>query len=129
MKRLIAVLVLFALSICLLSCSYRGTYDDGYSEGYADGFFEGQINGYDEGIAEAQHDIAIRAEDDLWSLAWDIEDKYGIHPEEAVQILSNYADVPDEVDEAELHNAILAIYRYYYDSCEIVNDIEDYWID
>ena len=129
MKRFIATLVLFALSICLLSCSQKRTYEDGYEDGYSDGLFEGQIKGYSEGVAEAQRDIALFVEDDLWSIAWDIEDKYGIHPEEAVQILSNYADVPDEVDEAELHNAILAIYHYYYDSHEVINGIEDYWID
>lgn len=129
MKRFIATLVLFALSICLLSCSQTRTYEDGYEDGYSDGLFEGQVNGYSEGISEAQHDIAFRVEDELWSLAWDIEDKYGIHPEEAVQILSNYVDVPDEVDEAKLHTAILAIYHYYYDSHEVMNGIEDYWID
>ena len=97
------------------------TYDSGYEEGYENGFYDG--------IAEAQHDIAFYVEDDLSSLGWDIEDEYGIHPEKAVQILSNYADVPDEVDEDELNDAIWAIYRYYHDSQEVINGIEDYWID
>ena len=44
-------------------------------------------------------------------------------------ILSNYADVPDEVTEEELNKAIWAIYSYYYESREIMNAIEDYWID
>lgn len=139
MNRFISVLVIFSFAICLLSCSYRGTYDDGYADGYSNAesemqylmeeeFLDGYDIGYDDGIAEAQHDIAFLVEDDLWSIACDIEAEYGLHPEEAVQILSNYADVPDEVDEAELQAAILAIYHYYYDSNEIINDIEDYWI-
>lgn len=129
MKRFIAILASFALTICLSSCSFRGSYDDGYEDGYDDGYYAGFDYGYYEGIAEAQHDIASYVDDDLSSLGWDIEEEYGLHPEDALQILSNYADVPDEVTEEELNNAIWAIYRYYYKSHEVINGIEDYWID
>ena len=125
MKRFVAILVLLSVTICLCSCDYRGIYD----EAYEDGHFDGQCDGYYDGIERAKEYIAFVVDDDLSSLARDLEDQYGIHPEEAVQILSNYADVPDEVSEEELHNAIWAIYRYYYRSNEVINGIEDYDIE
>ena len=115
--------------LCSLSACTQETYEDGYEDGYADGFFEGQIDGYSEGIAEAQHDIAFMVEDDLSSLARDIEDEYGLFPEDALTILSNHADASNEVTKEELNNAIWAIYRYYHKSREVINGIEDYWID
>ena len=133
MKRFITIAASFVLVICLLSCSYKGTYDDGHEDGFDYGFdcgwYKGYDEGYSEGLAEAQHDIAIRVDDEIWSLAWDIEDEYGLFPEDALQILTNYADVPDEVTREEVNNAIWAIRRYYFASNEIINDIEDYWID
>lgn len=138
MKRFISFLVLFSIAVCLLSCS-KETYEDGYANGYSDaesemlyrmeeelldGYDIGYEDGYYEGIADAQHDIANRMEDDLWDIGWDIKTEYGIHPGEAIEILANYADVPDEVDETELLNAIQAIYHYYYDSQEIIHEIE-----
>lgn len=139
MKRFFATLVIFALSICLLSCSQNRTYEDGYADGYSDAESEmlyrmeeelldeydiGYEDGYYEGIADAQHDIANRMEDELWDIGWDIKTEYGIHPGEAIEILANYAYVPDEVGETELLNAIQAIYHYYYDSQEIIREIE-----
>ena len=129
MKRIISILAFLSFAICLLSCSYKGTYDDGYEEGYEDGEYMGYEEGYYAGIAEAQQYIAFVVDDDLWCLGRSIEKECGIHPEEAVQILSNYADVPDEVTEEELYAAIWAIYQYYYDSYEIINSIEDYDVD
>ena len=101
--------------------SENRTYDTGYEDGYENGFYDG--------IEEAQQYISIILDDELFMLSLNIEDKYGIYPEEAVQILSNYADVPDEVDIEELNDAIWAIYRYYYDSQEVINGIDDYEIE
>lgn len=145
MKKGFAILlVMLILSTVFSSCSSQSAYDEGYADGYDDGYSDGEFDmqlevedsilagydtGYYDGIAEAQHDIAVRVEDDLSSIAWDISDKYGLFPDEALQILSNYADVPDEVDKEELNDAIWAICRYYYDSNEIINNIDDYWID
>lgn len=137
MKRFISILVLFSSAVCLLSCSYEGTYDNGYADGYDygledgwyDGYDEGYSEGYYEGIAEAQHDIAIRVEDDLWSLARDIEDEYGIHPEDAMAVFFRYADGHDDVSEEELSKAIWAVRRYYYELHDVIDGIEDYWID
>ena len=97
------------------------TYDSGYEEGYE--------NGYYAAISEAPEKIGCYVEEDIGELCYDIENIYGIDPEEAAMILSNFADVPDEVTEDELNKAIWAIYRYYYDSCKIINEIEDYSID
>ena len=96
-------------------------YDRGYETGYKEG--------YRAALSDAPERIEFYVEEDIWTLCNDIEDVYGIHPEEAAQILSNYADDPDAVAKEELNKAIWAIYRYYYDSREIMNEIEDYWID
>ena len=124
MKKFAATLTVLFLVLYLSACNIE-TYEDGYEDGYANGYTEG----YYEGIAEALDDISFYVEDDLWSLACDIEDEYGMSPDEAVMILSNYADVPDDVTEEEVNKAIWAIYRYYNKSHEIINSIEDYWID
>ena len=137
MKKLIAVIAVIAMALCSLSACelkpYEDDYDEGYSYGWEAGYDAGWVAGYDEGyyegIAEAQNDIAFYVEDDLWSLAHDIEDEYGMYPEDAVWVLFNYTDVPDEVTEEELINAIWAIRAYYYNSQEVINSIEDYWID
>ena len=133
MKKFFTILaVIFVLVCCLSSCGKsnyareqeakrESIYESGYETGYDDG--------YSEAMQKAPAEIESRVDDDIWDLCHEIEDEYGIHPEEAAMILSNYADVPDEVTEEELNNAIWAIYRYYYESREIMNAIEDYWID
>lgn len=129
MKRLIALLLTISVAVCMVSCKHRRTYEDGYADGYEDGSYDAYSEGYYDGVANAQQFIAFVVDDDLRSLARDIEKEYGVHPGEAVEILSNYADVPDEVTEEELYAAIWAIYRYYYSSNQVIHDIEDYWID
>lgn len=129
MKKFIAILTSFAFVVCSLSgCRIEG-YHDGYDKGYDDGYEAGCDYGYSKGIADAQRYIAFVVDDDLSSLARDIKKAYGLHPEDALLILSNYADVPDEVTEEELNKAIWALYRYYYDSTEVINSIEDYLIE
>lgn len=128
MKKFIAILLTLALLCSLPACELRG-YDEGYEEGYNDGRFDGRCDGYADGIEEAQSFLAFIIEDDLSMLGWEIEETYGVHPEDALLILSNYADVPDEVTEEELHAAIWAIYRYYYKSHEVIDGIKDYCID
>lgn len=129
MKRFIAIIAIFAVSLCLYSCDYSSFYDEGYEDGYQDGHFDGEYYGYYEGIERAKEYIAFVVDEDLSSIAYDIEDQYGLHPEEALQILSNYADVPDEVDIEKVDDAIWAIYCYYNNMQKIINGIEDYWID
>lgn len=129
MKRFITIITSVALVMCSLSsCRIEG-YDAGYDDGYEVGREAGFDYGYTKGVEEAQKFLAFAVDDDLNSLGWNIEDKYGMNPYEAVEILTNYADNPDEATEEELHNAILAIYRYYYGSHEVVNGIEDYYIE
>ena len=129
MKKFIAMIAVITLVLFSLSACELEPYEDDYDEGYSDGWEAGFDEGYYEGIAKAQHSIAFYVEDDLFYLERDIERKYGIHPEEAVQILSNFADVPDEVTEEEVYAAIWSIYLYYHASQEVINGIEDYSID
>lgn len=134
MKKAFAILSVFvALICCTTSCKGRSIYamereakeEAIYDRGYETGYKEG----YRTALSDAPERIEFYVEEDIWNLCHDIEDAYGIHPEKAAQILSNYADDPDAVTKEELNKAIWAIYRYYYDSREIMNDIEDYWID
>ena len=137
------LILLCSLSACTQE-AYEAGYEDGYSDGcsdaeiemqsileeeFLDGYDWGYDEGYFEGIADAQHSIAIRVDDDLWSLSFDIKEKYGMHPEDAVTILTNYADDPEAIDVYELEKAIWAIRRYYYDSHKVIHGIEDYSID
>ena len=108
--------------------SYFVGFDNGYYEGFDDGYCVGFDDGYSDGIAEAQCDIASYV-DDFSSLSWDILEEYGMNPYEAVEILSNYADVPDEVNKEDVNIAIWAIYSYYIGSEEIISSIERYCID
>ena len=129
MKRVISILASIVLVMCCLYGCRIEDYDAGYADGYTDGRDAGYDYAYAKGIEEAQRFLDIVVDEDLFFLCKDIEDQYGLHPEDALLILSNYADVPDEVTEEELTNAIWAIYHYYYKSNEIINGIEDYWID
>ena len=67
MKRFFATLVIFAMSICLLSCSQNRTYEDGYADGYSDAesevqclmeeeFLDGYDIGYEDGHREGRND-------------------------------------------------------------------------
>ena len=125
MKKLIMVLALFSLILCSLS----GCRIEGYDTGYDDGYYAGYDDGYAKGIEKAQKFLAFVVDDDLSSIAWDIKDEYGMFPEDALNVLTNYIDVPDEVDEQDLVDAIYAVRSYYYRSNKVINDIEDYWID
>lgn len=110
----LCMLFLFSLSSCEKKVSdseeYYGDYHDGYVDGYSDG------------VAEAQRQISGYVDESFNSVGY--EHKI----EEALQILTNYVD-GEPTSEAELHKAIWAIEKYYYDISDIVNDIEDYSVD
>lgn len=109
--------------------TYDTGYEDGISIGKEIGYDEGYDEGYFDGMQKAPGKIESRVYDDIWDLCKEIEDKYGIHPEEAIQILANYADDTEAINAEELNRAIWVIFRYYHDSNKIMNGIEDYWID
>ena len=120
------------LALCSLSACSEETYDDGFEDGYDMGYSDAQFkyeDDYFEGISRAQNAIEVYLEDDMYHISHDIKDEYGIYPEEAIGILEEFLDDPNAVSERDLHNAIYAIRRYYYDSHETVNGIDDYWID
>lgn len=126
-KYIILAIGIILTSCCLLSCSGRSIYameqeakrEAIYEDGYA--------AGYDEGIEEAKHDIAFYVDDDLFSLACDIEDQYGICPEDAIMMLENYADGEPYTNE-EIETAIWVVSCYYHRSHEIINRIEEYLV-
>lgn len=93
-----------------------------------DAEIEAKEERYREGISEAQEYIANRVSDDFWSLEYDLEDRYGISPEDAIHLLTNYVD-GEYVSETDLNQAIWVISKYYSHSYEIIYEIDDYWID
>lgn len=117
------VICIFLALFCLTSCDTQPgqKYDDSYYEGFEAGYYEG--------IAEAQHFLAFVIDDDLSDISRAIEDEYGMHPEDALMILSNYADVPDEVNQEDVPKAIWVIHSYYNKANELINSIEDYAIE
>ena len=99
MKRFFAVIVLFALSICLLSCNYRGTYEDGYADGYSDGYSDAEsemqylieeefLDGYDIGRDDG-YDIGY--DDGYWEAEYEYND-YGWLEDEAVHYARKYSE-------------------------------------
>jgi hypothetical protein len=73
-KKFIAVLNVSALALCILSCSYRGTYDDGYEVGYVDGYSDAEAEmqynikgeftkGYDSGWDDGNEEVYNAIED------------------------------------------------------------------
>ena len=134
MKKPFVILLVFLIILCFLcSCGGKSAYareleakeEAIYQRGYDAGYDEG----YRAAMSKAPDKIDFYVEEDLWELNHDIEDKWGMSPEEAIQIIANYADDPEALEAEELNRAIWAIYRYYYDSYEVINSIEDYWID
>ena len=137
MKRFVTTLVLFALSICLLSCSQGRTYEDGYEDGYADGystaesdmqylmeeeFLDGYDIGYDDGYREA--------EDEYNDYGW-LEDE-AIHyvreysegsPEEAMSVIEAYQNnepfwqdgsPPSREEYLDAIESLIRFYEYFY---------------
>lgn len=83
---------------------------------------------YKEGISYAQKAIVNHLDTERMDLDFEIEESYGLHPEKALRIMENYLD-NEPVSEDELANAIWAIRSYYYKSEDILDGVEDYWID
>ena len=79
--------------------------------------------GYEDGIYEAQEHFKDYV---IWDLSYDIEEEYGLSPEEAITILSHYAD-GEPISKQELYKAINTLRRYYYDLQEAINDIDSYY--
>jgi flagellar biosynthesis/type III secretory pathway protein FliH len=92
--------------------------ESAYKNGYNDGYNEGRW----EGIEDAQ----FYTEDDLFRLSCKIEDEHGINPEEAINLLTNYAN-GEPVSEKDLMNAIWALSQFYWGTYDIINDMEDYY--
>lgn len=130
MKKFFISISVFVLALCfLLACDSQGTYEDGYAAGYASGYSDAEcvheddyIEGYVEGINRAQNYI----ESHLQELSFDIKNEYGIYPEDALSILTNYIDDPESISEQDLHDAIYVIRSYYFDAEEISHNISDY---
>ena len=89
-----------------------------YSRGYEAGHEEGEW----EGINDAQERFEEYAH---WELPYDIEDKCGMNPEEAIRILEHYAD-GEPVANAELKQAIETMRIYYWTMYEAVGDFDKY---
>lgn len=118
MKKLLSITLSVVLIFSLSSCGRKGSSD---GESYGD-YHDGYVDGYSDGISEAQEQISGYVDECFNSVGYDNK------IEEAIQILTNYAD-GEPTSEEELHKAIWAIDQYYYDICDIVHDIDEYSID
>lgn len=122
--------VIFGIALCMFltfglsSCEKNSSQNEKYYGDYHDGYVEG----YSDGVADAQQLIGFYVEDDFYEISSNNIKERGLSIEDAVQILRNYAD-GEPISEAELHNAIWSINKFYYDTCDIVYNIEDYSLD
>ncbi len=123
MKKILAFMMIAVLFCCLASCGGRSIYAM-----ERDAEAEAMEEKYREGVSEAQEQIASLVETEMWDLEFDIGDKWGMTAEEAIQILTTYAD-GEPVSESKVNKAIWAISQYYRGVNEIANGIDDYWID
>ena len=123
MKKILASMIIVVLFCCLASCGGRSIYAM-----ERDAEIEAMEEKYREGVSEAQEQIAGLVNIEIDDLGFDIRDKYGVYPKDAIRTLENYAD-GEPITDSELNNAIWAISEYYYDSLDIVYGIDDYWID
>lgn len=123
-KRMLSGALCAILIFCLSSCGGKGSSDGEFYGDYHDGY----VDGYSDGVAEAQQSISFYVEDDFYEINSNNEKERGLSIEDAVQILRNYAD-GEPISEAELHNAIWSINKFYYDTCDIVYNIENYSLD
>ena len=123
MKKILAYVIIVVLFCCLSSCGGRSNYAM-----ERDAEIEAMEEKYREGVSEAQEHIAGLVNIEIDDLGFDIRDKYGVYPEEAIRTLENYAD-GEPITDSELNNAIWASSEYYYDSLDIIYGIDDYWID
>ena len=132
MKKFFFTIIAISIAICCLSSCGKSDYarereaesESVYEKGYETGYDEG----YREGVSEAQDQIASCVDDDLWSLEHDIENEWGMDPETAIRILTNYAD-GEPISETDLNKAIWAVWEYYKGVNDIANDVDDYWVD
>lgn len=112
------------LTLGLSSCEKNSSQNEKYYGDYHDGYVEG----YSDGVADAQQLIGFYVEDDFNKISSNNIKERELSIEDAVQILRNYAD-GEPISETELHNAIWSINKFYYDTCDIVYNIEDYSLD
>lgn len=113
MKKILIIALCAALILALSSCNDRGPEYGNYPEGYADG--------YADGVFEAQKQISGYAEESFSNIS-------GIDVYDAIQILTNYAD-GEPISEADLHDAIWKVQQFYYDSQDVIRDLDDYTVE
>ena len=124
MKKLsfvICAILCLSLSSCersIYAMEQDAKREAAYNEGYDFGYEEGRI----EGFSDAQFWL----EEDLNDISSDIETKYGISPDEAIEMLTLYAD-GEYVPRDELRKASLAVSQFYLKSQNAIRDTEDNW--
>ena len=116
MKRAVAFILLISCAL-LAGC---GSYSkDDIEEARWDGWLEGYDSGYEEGYGDAENDLWFASESsdvssELREIYNDIEDDYGISPENAAHILEDYVSAGYGYSKDELENAVYALLDYVY---------------
>ena len=113
MKKILCVVLCIFLWFSFCSCEYSSN-----EEPYGD-YHDGYVDGYDKGYEDAFKDARLYAEERFSDVGY--ENKV----EDALATLILYID-GEPITEAELHKAIWAINNFYYDTFDIIHDLDDY---
>ena len=135
MNKILSILLIICLVLLGISVSMTKDYAqqitdyaDALDMAHGESYDEGYAEGYRAAMNEAPAIVESRVDDDIWNLDRDIKKAHGFSSEDAIDTLTNYAD-GEPVSKSDLIEAIWAIRQYYWGVYDIVNDIEDYWID
>ena len=115
-KRIFSIILCVVLIFTLSSCGKNASSNESSNGDYYDGYVEG----YNDGIAKAQNAISDYTTERFNDINMSVED--------AIQILTNYAD-GEPISDEELHNAIWLVHTFYYEAWDIVWEIDDCTID
>ena len=123
-QRILIITILLLLLLCFPSCkkSIHAREEEAKREAaYNDGYEVGYVEGYVEGKSDAKSNF----EDEALRVSWNVEDENGMSPDDALQILTNYAD-GEPITEEKLHQAIWAINQYYWRMNDAIHDRDSY---
>ena len=115
MKRIVMILLCGILCVGLSSCekssgNSNSNYNDRYAAGYAAGI----------------EDLGRFAEVVFDDVGSNLHSERGMYPDEALQILTNYAD-GEPVSQRDVDDAIWALQKYYNDLTKAMHNLaEDY---
>ena len=125
LKKTISIVLCIFLCVLLLSgCGFtQDELDEANYEGYAEGYYFGYEDGVYDGIEEARGDLTDGALDKYQELEYQASRECGLHPDEAIIVLEDYLD-GEYVSDSDLEIAIKSMAYLYYNTVDVIKDIE-----